>query len=698
MTGQSIDFSQIDLTGEVQWDSENIGAVYYSGERLWPFGVDLLYTGGIGGASYLPDQNTVYTTGVPVSFGAALSALLDRKNEGQMLGPELILSGTFDDPASVNAWSAATPNTNVTHSTQFGSGALRVTRTGDYGRAQLSVPTEIGKTYLFTVRCLGSDSGSRGLYAVGTTAGGNNYFGSNQTADVAAGLIVRQIVAISTQMHIWVGNAMNVSATFADFDNISVREIYGQSALQTSASLRPLLGRAPKRGRVNEIIFSEQFDNAAWAKTGGTILADVALAPDGTMSADRLVENAGTINGAMVSSGNFQWLGAGSLAAGVSIYAKEMPGSAKRYLVFGASTSSTRWIYVVVDLATGAVTAIRGDGIQTGFVANSISVEPAENGFYRISFAPSSPLAGSSHFLRAGVTDNPTPTFTSFQIPPYTGDGASGILLWGAQAERGSVVSSYQLNGANLLDTTQPGDPSYPFVRFDLSDDRLDTVLPQAVTGDVVIAGRNGSVIAPHSYAANSTFQLGPTSYTGGTPGILRAIGDVVGWSILNKTLTAVERERLMRFYKRRGAKGLLAPGPELVVNGDFSGGTTGWTGNTNSTLSVSDGVMTVSGSVATVTAYQTIPVAQGRAYRIDGRLRKNTATTAAISLLGNIGFGTLYAEILYSASVFEEKSLCFISSITGSMFLNLRVFGGGTGAFEADAVSVKELRPEEEW
>ena len=280
----------------------------------------------------------------------------------------------------------------------------------------------------------------------------------------------------------------------------------------------------------------------------------------------------------------------------------------------------------------------------------------------------------------------------------YSGDGLSGVYIKEVQVERGNAATATQTVGGTLADVTEAGVPSYHSARLDLSDDWFDTVLPQAVTGDVVIAGRNGTVIVPASYAAGATFRLGPTSYTGGVPGILRAVGDVVGWMMVGRTLTEAERKWLLGYYKERVAKGLLVPGPELVVNGDFSGGTTGWTGNANSTLSVSDGVMTVSGSVGTVTAYQTIPVTQGRAYRIDGRLRKDTAATAAISLLNNIGTGLVYAEILYSASVLEEKSLCFISSITGSMFLNLRVYGGGTGAFKADAVSVKELRPEEDW
>jgi hypothetical protein len=43
--------------------------------------------------------------------------------------------------------------------------------------------------------------------------------------------------------------------------------------------------------RTNLLTYSEQFDNAAWAKGGASILANAAIAPDGNMTADKLVEN-----------------------------------------------------------------------------------------------------------------------------------------------------------------------------------------------------------------------------------------------------------------------------------------------------------------------------------------------------------------------------------------------------------------------
>jgi len=42
-------------------------------------------------------------------------------------------------------------------------------------------------------------------------------------------------------------------------------------------------------------------------------------------------------------------------------------------------------------------------------------------------------------------------------------------------------------------------------------------------------------------------------------------LGDIVGVLLIDKTLSQVERDILINYYKGKGAKGLLIPGPELA-------------------------------------------------------------------------------------------------------------------------------------
>ncbi len=681
MTTQIIDLSQIDLTGGLRLNGGAFRAAHINGERLWPFGVDLLYAGGIGGASYLPDPADVYGASALAAFGEGVSAVLDEKNGTPVLGPELVTNGGFD--SDVIGW-----RQGLSAAMTWDAGALRITEAGGSNpRVDQSFPTVAGRWYICTATYqAGASNFATGAVRVSTAADlGGVDLGTVTLSRGQTVVFQFRAVGATTFVGMYLFGATSGSLATGAFDDISAREIPGIPARQPSIAFRPMLGRAPKAGRRNQITFSEQFDDPAFTKVGGTITPNAAVAPDGEVTADQLVEGAGTVNGASIRRTNPSfWLGNMGLSAAISIHAKEVVGSAKRYLVLGADNGSTRWAYIIVDLATGAVTATRPDGIQTGVIAGSVAVEPAENGYYRVSLAVSSPLASSSYSLRAGITDTPTPTFTTADIPAYTGDGASGLMLWGLQAEPGSVVSAYQRIGANLNDVTEPGVPSYPFIRFDLSDDRLDTVLPQALTGDVVIAGRNGSVIAPHSYAANATFQLGPASYTGGTPGILSAVGDVVGWSILGKTLTAAGRERLLRFYKRRGAKGLLVPGgPELVTNGGFDTDTD-WTKGTGWTIA--GGVATkAAGTAAGLDQAETLIV--GAAYLLTFTVAR-TAGTLTPQFIG----GATQVGVSVNASGSYSQVLV---AVTGSATLRFQADAAFAGTL--DTVSLRRIRPEED-
>jgi hypothetical protein len=54
------------------------------------------------------------------------------------------------------------------------------------------------------------------------------------------------------------------------------------------------LGLLVEQQSTNLLTYSEQFDNAAWAKDSATVSANSIIAPDGTLTADALVENTGS--------------------------------------------------------------------------------------------------------------------------------------------------------------------------------------------------------------------------------------------------------------------------------------------------------------------------------------------------------------------------------------------------------------------
>lgn len=167
--------------------------------------------------------------------------------------------------------------------------------------------------------------------------------------------------------------------------------------------------------RVNLLTYSEQFDNAAWVKAALTVTANSTTAPDGTLTADTLIEGSGAVQPVI-----YQTLA--SLAGVVSFYVR----SNGRNFVQVVNSAS----YANFDLSNGTV------GSVSGFTNSTIS--SVGSGWYRISTViPSSTVVGVA-LIGSG---------TSTYRQSYTGDGTSGIYIWGADlrpANIGTSVPAYQ--------------------------------------------------------------------------------------------------------------------------------------------------------------------------------------------------------------------------------------------------------------
>jgi hypothetical protein len=826
MTSPIVDFSEIDLTGSVKFEDQQIGSVYYNGERLWPFGVDLLYTGQFGGASYLPDPADVYGANTLAAFSEGVSAVLDEKNGTPVLGPELVVNGTFE--TDISGWTEAL-GAGATITWASGEAILTVGTNGVRGYQVLS--TVAGRSYRLRMSGRSITSGSSG-YRVSTNSTGSSV--GQITAEITiSGSWSRDILFVATASTTTIAFVASGSVgQTAAIDNVSVREVPGIHAYQLSASLRPLLGRAPKAGRRNLFERSEEFENAYWNKSNATVSTNTITAPDGTASAD-LITSTG-VDGAVTKVA-----GAAGTQYTLSVYAKR--GNSD-WIAF-----SNAGFFVYFNVQTGVV----------GTVQNGVaSIQSVGDGWYRCSWTPADLSQNGIWRIRCAVSNG------SVQTTNQT------AYFWGAQLEIGSTAASYQRVGA-VTDITEAGVPSYPFVRFDLSDDRLDTAglrsqknlllateefdnsawvkfgctaTPNAViapnneqtaetlvpsgslaephfnqtinlsqagfyttsvylkagdhslayvdcigwgaggadrgayfdlvngttptagasivpdvdgwfrcilpavtvtafdlsgqvrifpsqtlttrnfttaadaigktihvwgaqfepglvatpyeyggfSGDILVAGRNGSAITPGVKVPDGNVSLGPTSYTGGTPGILRAIGDVVGWSLLRKTMSAAERERLMRFYKRRGAKGLLVPGgPDLMVNGSFDDAS-GWT---LTAWLIEGGVAShTSGAFSNLT--RTIPeLSVGKTYRIEF-----DAIVAAGAFIGDLRLGgsTSASTVAVISANGNRRYVAYGTQTQSGTQFTITANASFTGSI--DNISVRELRPEEEW
>ena len=217
-----------------------------------------------------------------------------------------------------------------------------------------------------------------------------------------------------------------IRAGFAD-NNLSLS--YTQFDITQSSLSRCLL----VDNGVNKILQSQTFDNASWTKSNSSITADASpyptLAPDGTQTADELIEASDTgqthqATQTITRSSNAEFWTA-------SVYLKQNTNQRIRLQFTDGSSNGA---YGIFDASSGTITAGPGDlGSATHTFGTIIS---AGNGWYRCRITSKIP-ATTSVLLQIILCDGASNTTT------YNGDGSSSVFIWGAQLQQGGQLGRY---------------------------------------------------------------------------------------------------------------------------------------------------------------------------------------------------------------------------------------------------------------
>lgn len=194
--------------------------------------------------------------------------------------------------------------------------------------------------------------------------------------------------------------------------------------LRSTANL--LVG--PDEPSVNILAQPNAFDDAYWTKSNASVSAGSAQAPDGTMAADKLIENTATSTHYMTRDA---LLTVGQPAT-ASVFAK--PAGRNEFTLSFNSTGvgSARF-----NVSTGLVTATNGV---------TATIYPATNGFYRCIINVAAVAAAGNFRMQLYNAGN-----------SYLGDGASGVHFWRAEAKADATpTAAFYLMPGDFL-TFPPG-------------------------------------------------------------------------------------------------------------------------------------------------------------------------------------------------------------------------------------------------
>ena len=208
------------------------------------------------------------------------------------------------------------------------------------------------------------------------------------------------------------------TATFTGSDGLIQTAAINAPRFDYSPTTLAPLGLLIEEQRTNLLTYSEQFDNAAWTKTNSTVTANTIVAPDGTLTGDKHIPDSGaTIGAGATATRVYQ---SPSLTSGtaytLSIYAKAGEYDELELAVITSPIVSATFSLTLGTVVSGTGTTITAVG----------------NGWYRCTLTFTATSTGAIQIR-----------WSSGSSTVSTGDGYSGIYIWGAQLEAGAFPTSY---------------------------------------------------------------------------------------------------------------------------------------------------------------------------------------------------------------------------------------------------------------
>jgi hypothetical protein len=278
----------------------------------------------------------------------------------------------------------------------------------------------------------------------------NTFFGTNASkmsaqilSDGWVLITISQYVSTQTELNIYQSNTTNpYAAVSGDFTFVS----YYQTNLGSPKPYFKTTDRAnvPRLDytnatcpsilvepqRTNLLQRSEEFDNAYWTKAGSTISANAINSPNGTLTADRMVDN--------ISTGGHFVEKVITTSAGVNTFSVFCKKDNNRYIELCAAWNISDSARFIFDFDTKTITSFGAIGPTITYVGSNIT--ELQDGWFRLSLTFSVVSLTNIYYIFALSN---SPNVGTSNLVSYLGDGTKGVFIWGAQLEVGSNATSY---------------------------------------------------------------------------------------------------------------------------------------------------------------------------------------------------------------------------------------------------------------
>jgi len=302
-----------------------------------------------------------------------------------------------------------------------------------YGFSKFTFTAEIGKSYRILASC---------KQGTGNTTNVKSNSGITIANETNAGSWSYDEIGVATsttcqiRLQVWGGNGV-----YGLFDSISVKEVTRDNVprIDYSGGGCPHILAEPLR--TNLALNSDTF--SGYNTSNVNISSSSTLSPDGVSTAIKLALDSGTLS----SNGGMSFSHATTVGDTLS-WSMFVKKAEYRYLTFSFGSGSAVGFHF--DLDTGLITQNLTNAAYT-LIENKI--EEFNNGWYKISVSFTE-LSGSSNRF---VCVKPSPVEPTASNNSYssTGDGTSGIYIWGAQLESGSFPTSYIPTSVNQVTRNQ---------------------------------------------------------------------------------------------------------------------------------------------------------------------------------------------------------------------------------------------------